>query len=140
MGKPCVERLEKRRQGDEDMVLSDLRARARKLRQIRVRKKIRGTHARPRLCVFKSNKHIYAQVISDEDGSTLAAASTLSPELRGKLPKTATVAAAREVGKLIADKCRERNIVQVVFDRNGFPYHGRVKVLAEAAREGGLKF
>ena len=83
---------------------------------------------------------MYAQVISDDSGQALAAASTLSPELREALPKTATVEAARRVGALVASKCQERGIVQMVFDRNGFPYIGRVRALAEAAREGGLKF
>lgn len=122
------------------MALDDPRARGRRLRQARVRKQIRGTDARPRLCVFKSEKHMYAQVISDDSGQTLTVASTLSPDLRDALPKTATVEAAKRVGALIASKCREKGIAQVVFDRNGFPYHGRVKALAEAAREGGLKF
>lgn len=122
------------------MALDDPRARGRRLRQARVRKQIRGTDARPRLCVFKSEKHMYVQVISDDSGQTLTVASTLSPDLRDALPKTATVEAAKRVGALIASKCREKGIAQVVFDRNGFPYHGRVKALAEAAREGGLKF
>jgi large subunit ribosomal protein L18 len=122
------------------MALDDRRAQGRRLRQSRVRKQIRGTDTRPRLCVFKSEKHVYAQVISDDSGQTLTAASTLSPELRDALPKTATVEAAKQVGALIASKCREGGIAQVVFDRNGFSYHGRVKALAEAAREGGLQF
>jgi large subunit ribosomal protein L18 len=83
---------------------------------------------------------MYVQVISDDSGQTLTAASTLSPELRGTVPKTATLEAAKQVGALIASKCQERGIAQVVFDRNGFPYLGRLRALAEAAREGGLKF
>lgn len=122
------------------MALDDRRARGRRLRQARVRKRIWGTDARPRLCVFRSEKHIYAQVISDDSGQTLTAASTLSPDLRAVLLKTATVDAAKRVGVLIAGKCREKGVAQVVFDRNGFSFRGRVKALAEAAREGGLKF
>ncbi len=110
------------------------------IRQKRVRKKIRGTPERPRLCVYRSLKHIYAQVIDDTKGHTLVSASTLSPELREKLTKTKNVEAAREVGKLIGKKCLEKGITKVVFDRNGFLYHGRVKAVAEGAREAGLEF
>ena len=113
---------------------------ARERRQARVRRRVRGTDQRPRLSVFRSNKHVYAQVISDETGRTLASASTLSPTLRETVKKTATRDAAKEVGTLIARLCAERAIHEVVFDRNGFLYHGRIKVLAEAAREAGLKF
>jgi large subunit ribosomal protein L18 len=112
---------------------------ARKRRQMRVRKKVRGTDRRPRLCVFRSNRHIYAQVISDESGHTLAAASTLTPALRGQL-RSANREAAKEVGRLIAKLCQERGILEVVFDRNGYLYHGRVEALATGAREAGLKF
>ena len=105
-----------------------------------MRKEVQGTDGRPRLCVFRSLKHIYAQVISDERGVTLATASTLSKELRGKLKKTKGVEAAKQVGTLLAQLCKEKNITQVIFDRNGFRYHGRVKALAEAAREGGVIF
>jgi len=102
---------------------------------------VRGTNARPRLCVYRSSKHIYVQVISDESGQTLTTVSSLSVELRPTLQKkTATVAAAKEVGTLVARRCQEQGIVQVVFDRNGFLYHGRVRALAEAAREAGLQF
>ena len=112
----------------------------RKRRQKRVRKKVSGTDQRPRLCVFRSLKHIYAQVISDETGTTMASVSTLSGELKGKLKKTKGVEAAKQVGALLAKICKEKNINSVVFDRNGFLYHGRVKAVAEAAQEGGLKF
>jgi len=123
------------------MARTNLRARGRVLRQQRVRKRVRGTNARPRLCVYRSGKHIYVQVISDESGQTLTAVSSLSVELRPTLQqKTATVAAAKEVGTLVARRCQEKGIVQVVFDRNGFLYHGRVRALAEAAREAGLQF
>jgi len=116
------------------------RERGRLLRQKRVRKRVRGTNTRPRLCVFRSGKHIYAQVISDESGKTLAAASTLSSKIVDDTKKkSATVAAAKEVGALIARECQEKGITEVVFDRNGFLYHGRVQALADGAREAGLK-
>ena len=112
---------------------------SRQRRQTRVRRRVRGADARPRLSVFRSGKHIYAQVISDETGRTLASASTLSAELKeGK--KSANKDAAKRVGARIAQVCQERGIRTVVFDRNGFLYHGRVQALAEAAREAGLKF
>jgi large subunit ribosomal protein L18 len=113
---------------------------ARERRQARVRRRLRGTDARPRLCVFRSGKHIYAQVISDETGRTLAAASTLSTAIREQMPHTGNREAAKHVGTLIARLCQERAIRTVVFDRNGFLFHGRVKALAEAAREAGLAF
>lgn len=117
------------------------RERARLLRQERVRKRVRGTNARPRLCVFRSGKHIYVQVISDENGKTLATASTLSPGISPETKKkSATTSAAKEVGALVAKTCQENGISEVVFDRNGFLYHGRVRALAEGAREAGLKF
>ena len=122
------------------MARTNPRERARTLRQGRVRRQIHGTSVRPRLCIYRSGKHLYAQVISDENGATLTAASTLSSELRTTLKKTATVDAAKEVGTLIARKCQEKGIVQVIFDRNGFLYHGRIRAAAEAAREAGLQF
>ena len=106
-------------------------------RHKQVRAKIYGTKERPRLCVFKSVKYIYAQLIDDEKGKTLAAVSYR--ELKGKGAKT-KVDTAKEVGKLIAKKALEKKIEKVVFDRGGYQYHGRVKALAEGAREGGLKF
>ncbi len=109
-------------------------------RQKRVRKKILGTDTQPRLCVYRSLKHTYVQVISDESGVTLAAASTLAKELRGKVQKAKDVEAAKEVGRLIAQICKGKGITRVIFDRNGFLYHGRVKAVAEGAREGGLAF
>jgi large subunit ribosomal protein L18 len=111
----------------------------RKLRQGRVRDRVRGSNGRPRLCVFRSAKHIYAQVISDADGKTIVSASTMSKDLRDGGAKK-KLDAAKKVGELVAKKCLEQSISQVVFDRNGFLYHGRVKALAEAAREAGLKF
>ncbi len=112
---------------------------ARARRQERVRHSVQGTDERPRLCVFRSGRHIYAQVISDQTGRTLAAASTLSAELKGK-GKSGDRDAAKQVGTLIARLCQERAIRAVVFDRNGFLYHGRIKALADAAREAGLQF
>lgn len=113
---------------------------ARKRRHLRVRKRVKGTSERPRLNVFKSLNHIYAQVINDETGNTLTAASTLDPELKGKITKGGNVEAAKLVGKLIAERALSKGIEKVVFDRGGYIYHGRVKALAEAAREAGLKF
>lgn len=112
----------------------------RKRRHLRVRKKVFGTSERPRLCVFRSEKHIYAQIIDDTVGHTLVSASTLDKELRNSLKKTWNKIAAREVGKLIAKRALEKGIETVVFDRGGFKYHGRVKELADGAREAGLKF
>ena len=112
---------------------------ARKGRQARVRRRVRGTDVRPRLSVFRSGRHIYAQVISDQRGHTLLAVSTLSAALRTQ-GKTATVGAAKQVGTLVAQRCLEHGITRVVFDRNGFLYHGRVRAVAEGAREGGLEF
>ncbi|MGH7964236.1 MAG: 50S ribosomal protein L18 [Candidatus Binatia bacterium] len=123
------------------MARTNPRERGRDLRRARVRTRVRGTDARPRLCIYRSSKHMYAQVISDESARTLTETSTLSQELRATLQqKTATMAAARAVGELLARKCQEQGIGQVVFDRNGFLYHGRVRALAEAAREAGLQF
>lgn len=109
-------------------------------RRERVRRKVEGSNALPRLSVFRSLHHIYAQVISDESGRTLVAASTLNADLRDAVKKKANVAAAKTVGKAIASRCIQSGINQVVFDRNGFLYHGRIKALADAAREAGLKF
>jgi len=113
---------------------------ARLKRQIRVRKKIRGTAERPRLNVFKTAKHIYAQLIDDTCGATLAAASTLLDEVSTGLSYTGNIEAAQKVGAAIAQKALAKEINMVVFDRNGFLYHGRIKALAEAARENGLSF
>jgi large subunit ribosomal protein L18 len=106
----------------------------------RIRKKIRGTPERPRLAVFRSQGHIYAQVVDDDAGRTLVAASSLDKDLRAKSKRGGTVAAAKEVGALIAGRAKEKGIAAVVFDRGGFQYHGRIKALADAARESGLKF
>ena len=104
----------------------------------RIRKKITGTGERPRLAIFRSVNHIYAQLIDDASGRTLAAASTAEPEFRGRTG--GNVAAAKDVGRLIAERAKDKGISRVVFDRGGYIYHGRVRNLAEAAREAGLEF
>jgi large subunit ribosomal protein L18 len=110
-------------------------------RTAKVRRKIRRAAAdRARLSVFRSSKHIYVQLIDDKQGATLASASSLEQEIRGALKTGADVAAAKAVGKLIAERAASKGIKEVVFDRGGYLYHGRVKALADAAREGGLKF
>jgi len=109
----------------------------RKRRHKKIRFKIKGTAKRPRLCVFRSNRHIYAQLIDDEKGRVLIGVSDMMCKKRGKTTKTEK---AREVGRLIAQKAREMNIKKVIFDRGGFLYHGRVKALAEGARDEGLEF
>jgi len=113
---------------------------ARQNRKGRIRKRIFGTEQRPRLSVFRSAKHIYAQLVVDSTGSTILAASTRSPEIRSEIGELDKSGAAKKVGQLIGKKALEKNIHQVVFDRNGFLYHGRVKALAEGARESGLEF
>ena len=112
---------------------------ARRTRRVRASIGRKGKD-RPRLSVFRSSKHIYAQVIDDGQGRTLAAASSIDKTLKGKLAKGADKAAATEVGKLIAERATAAGIKEVVFDRGGYQYHGRIKALAEAAREGGLSF
>ena len=109
-------------------------------RHKRVRRKITGTTQRPRLCVFRSANNIYAQIIDDTNRVTLAAASSLEAEVKGAVNHTGNKEAARKVGELIAKKAVEKGITEVVFDRGGYLYHGRIKELAEAAREAGLKF
>src|SRR5918997_6530388 len=110
-------------------------------RKARVRRALKGTaNGRPRLSVFRSSKQIYAQIIDDARGHTLAAASSLEKDMRGKLKTGATVDAAKEVGRLVAERAAQAGVKQVVFDRSGYRYHGRVKALADAAREGGLEF
>ncbi|KUJ95026.1 MAG: 50S ribosomal protein L18 [Desulfonauticus sp. 38_4375] len=111
------------------------RQEARLKRKVRIRKKIRGTSERPRLVIFRSNRYIYAQIIDDVTGKTLVAYSSL---VMGK--KNVTKEIAKEVGQKVAELAKSKNIEQVVFDRNGYLYHGRVKALADGAREGGLKF
>ncbi|MDR1663234.1 MAG: 50S ribosomal protein L18 [Endomicrobium sp.] len=106
----------------------------------RVRNKIYGTQERPRLSVHRGHRHIYAQIIDDSKGITLVAASTLSPQLKGKLKFTDTVIAAKSVGKLIAKKASEKGIKKVVFDRRGYEFAGKIKALADVVRESGLDF
>jgi large subunit ribosomal protein L18 len=113
---------------------------ARKRRHFRVRKKVYGSAESPRLNVYRSLKHIYAQLIDDQSGRTLISASTLDPSLQGQLKTAGNREAARTVGELLAKKALEKGIDRVVFDRGGFLYHGRIKALAEGARSGGLKF
>ncbi len=121
------------------MLKKESRNVARKRRHLRVRKKVFGTEERPRLCVYKSEKHIYAQIINDEQGHTLVAASTLDSAIRDKVTG-ANIESAKLVGDLIARKALEKGIRAVTFDRSGYIYHGRVKALADAAREAGLDF
>jgi large subunit ribosomal protein L18 len=121
-------------------MLSSRRVEGRAIRHRRVRRVVKGTAERPRLAVFRSLNHVYAQLIDDVAGRTLAAAGSRSPEFRDRLATGANVAAARIVGDLLAQKAKERGITQAVFDRGGYQYHGRVKALAEAARAAGLKF
>jgi large subunit ribosomal protein L18 len=106
----------------------------------RIRRRIRGTSERPRLAVFRSQGHIYAQVVDDDAGRTLVAASSLDKDVRARSKRGGNVGAAKDVGALVARRAREKGIAAVVFDRGGFQYHGRIKALAEAAREAGLKF
>jgi large subunit ribosomal protein L18 len=109
-------------------------------RHRRVRAKVSGSPERPRLAVFRSNEHIYAQVIDDTKHHTIVAASTVEPELKADLSSGANCEASAQVGKLIAQRAQEKGITKVVFDRGGNLYHGRIKALAEAAREAGLDF
>ena len=109
-------------------------------KHVRVRKKVSGTTERPRLNIFRSSKHIYAQVVDDVKGITLVSVSSLSSEIAANNKTGANKKVAREVGKLIAKVALEKNVSKVVFDRGGYVYHGRVKELADGAREGGLKF
>ena len=122
------------------MNVSEKRRLARLRRHRRVRKKVVGTPERPRLSVFSSLKQLYAQIIDDSRGHTLVAASTLDPQLRGQLDGLTKTEQARLVGKLLAERALARGVKKVAFDRGGYKYHGRVKALAEAAREGGLDF
>ncbi|MBT8407586.1 MAG: 50S ribosomal protein L18 [Deltaproteobacteria bacterium] len=116
------------------------RQQARLKRKKRIRKTISGNPERPRLSVFRSSKHIYAQLIDDFNGATLAAVSTMDPEIRQQEKVKGKIENAKRVGKAIADRAKAKGIAKVVFDRNGFLYHGRVRALAAAAREAGLEF
>jgi len=113
---------------------------ARIRRHVRNRKKVQGSEAKPRLAVFKSNKYIYAQVIDDSKGTTLVAASSLEKELKEQFNSRVNLASAKAVGMEVAKRAAEKGISKVVFDRGGFLYHGRIKALADGAREAGLEF
>ncbi|MBB6675071.1 50S ribosomal protein L18 [Cohnella nanjingensis] len=121
------------------MITKGDKNKARLKRHLRVRKKISGTNERPRLSVFRSAKHIYAQLIDDVKGVTLASASTLDKEL-GEVGNGGNVEAARKVGQLVAERAKAKGYENVVFDRGGYLYHGRIQALADAAREAGLQF
>ena len=118
----------------------NLRTKARLKRKKRIRKTIVGTQLRPRLCVFRSARHIYAQVVDDNQGKTLAAASSLEKSVQASPDIKNKKSAANLVGKLVAERALEKGVKQIVFDRNGFLYHGRVKAVSDGARESGLKF
>lgn len=122
------------------MVSKKTRSEVRVKKHNRLRNRFAGTAERPRLAVFRSNNHMYAQIIDDSVGNTLVAASTLSADVRSQLEKTNNVEAAAKLGEIIAKKALDKGITNVVFDRGGFIYHGKVQALAEAAREAGLNF
>ena len=122
------------------MVSKKSKAALREKKHMRLRNRLSGTAERPRLAVFRSNNHMYAQIIDDTVGNTLVAASTLEKEIKAELEKTNDVDAAAYVGKIIAKRAMEKGITEVVFDRGGFLYHGKIEALAEAAREAGLVF
>ena len=122
------------------MVSKEARSKVRVNKHRRLRNRFAGTAERPRLAVFRSNNHMYAQIIDDTVGNTLVSASTLEKDVKAELEKTNDVAAAAYVGKVIAEKAKAKGINTVVFDRGGFIYHGKIKALADAAREAGLNF
>ena len=122
------------------MVSKESRAKVRLNKHRRMRNRFAGTAERPRLAVFRSNNHMYAQIIDDSVGNTLVSASTLQKEVKAELEKTNDVDAAAYLGKVIAERALEKGIKEVVFDRGGFIYQGKVKALAEAARDAGLEF
>ena len=122
------------------MVSKKSRAEMREKKHMRIRNRFSGTAERPRLAVFRSNNHMYAQIIDDSVGHTLVSASTLEKEIKAELNKTNDVEAAAYLGKVIAKRAMDKGISEVVFDRGGFLYHGKIEALAEAAREAGLVF
>ena len=122
------------------MVKKESRSEIRAKKHMRIRNRFSGTAERPRLAVFRSNNHMYAQIIDDVEGKTLVAASTMEKEVKAELDKTNNVSAAAYVGTVIAKRALEKGIKEVVFDRGGFIYQGKVAALAEAAREAGLEF
>ena len=122
------------------MKSNELRIKRHERRKHGIRKRVQGTGARPWLTVFRSHKHIYAQIIDDDQGVTLCEASSKSKDLVGRMPHGGNIAAAKLVGTALAERAKAKSIQAVCFDRNGYRYHGRLKGLAEAAREGGLQF
>ena len=122
------------------MINKESRSAIRVKKHMRVRNRLAGTTERPRLAVFRSNNHMYAQIIDDTVGNTLVSASTLQKDVKAELEKTNNVEAAAYLGTVIAKKAIEKGITSVVFDRGGFIYHGKIKALADAAREAGLNF
>ncbi|HEX9688044.1 MAG TPA: 50S ribosomal protein L18 [Thermoanaerobaculia bacterium] len=122
------------------MNVSEARAESRRRIRSRIRRRVKGSGERPRLAVFKSGRHIYAQVVDDATGATIAHASSLDPSLKGEKKSGANRETATRVGTLVAERAKEKGIARVVFDRGGYIYHGKVKALAEAARQGGLEF
>ena len=122
------------------MIKSVSKSKVRAKKHLKLRKRFSGTAERPRLSVFRSNNHMYAQIIDDTVGNTLCSASTLDKTAKADLTKSNNVDAAAYVGKLIAERAKEKGITAVVFDRGGFIYHGKVKAVADAAREAGLEF
>ena len=122
------------------MVSKKSRSEIRRKKHMKLRNRFSGTAERPRLAVFRSNNHMYAQIIDDTVGNTLVAASTLQKDVKANLEKTNNVEAAAALGKVIAEKALEKGIKEVVFDRGGFVYHGKIQALADAAREAGLEF
>ncbi|MCR5774831.1 MAG: 50S ribosomal protein L18 [Lachnospiraceae bacterium] len=122
------------------MIKKKSRAKIREKKHMRIRNRFNGTAERPRLAVFRSNKHIYAQIVDDDTATTLAAASTVEKDVKSQVKYTDNKEAAEQVGKMIAERAKAKGIEEVVFDRGGFIYHGKVQALADAAREAGLKF
>ena len=122
------------------MISKKSRTQVREKKHLKLRNRFAGTAERPRLAVYRSNMHIYAQIIDDDAQKTLVAASTVQKDVKAELEKTNDIAAAAYVGKVIAERAKEAGITEVVFDRGGYVYHGKVKALADAAREAGLEF
>lgn len=122
------------------MIRKESRSEVRAKKHLKIRHKLNGTAQRPRLAVFRSDKHIYAQVIDDIKGATLVSASTLDKDIAKQLEKTNNVEAAKVVGEVVAKRALDKGVSEVVFDRGGYVYHGKIKALADAAREAGLQF
>ena len=122
------------------MMSKKSRTKVREKKHMRIRNRFKGTAERPRLCVYRSNMHMYAQIVDDDAHVTLCSASTVQKDVKAELNKTNDVAAAAYLGKVIAERAKEKGITEVVFDRGGYIYHGTVQALAEAAREAGLEF